>query len=113
MPSAEPSSRETSFTAEPTPCFARGSDVTIAVVDGVDVKAMPKPKTMRPPRKCQYVESAVELGHDAEACAEARETGRHDGPLPEPLDEVGRDPRHRHHDRSPSGAGTSALCSGL
>ena len=57
MPSAEPSSRETSFTAEPTPCFARGSDVTIAVVEGVDVRAMPKPKTMRPPRKCQYVES--------------------------------------------------------
>ena len=57
MPSAEPSSRETSFTAEPTPCFARGSDVTIAVVDGVDVRAMPNPTTIRPPRKCQYVES--------------------------------------------------------
>ena len=70
MPSAEPSSRETSFTAEPTPCFARGSEVTIAVVDGVDVNAMPKPNDDETAEEVPVRRAAVELRHDAEAGAE-------------------------------------------
>ena len=53
MPRADPSSRETSFTAEATPCFACGSEVTMAVVAGVEVRAIPSPKAASPPRKCQ------------------------------------------------------------
>jgi hypothetical protein len=74
MPMAEPSSRDTSFIADPTPCLARGSDVTMAVVEGVDVSAMPKPKTIRPARKCQYVEPAVSWDRIA------RPTPRHASP---------------------------------
>ena len=72
MPSAEPSSRDTSFTAEPTPCFARGSDVTIAVVDGVDVNAMPRPNDDEATEEVPVGRVAVELRHDAETRPEAR-----------------------------------------
>ena len=48
MPSAEPNSRETSLTADATPCFAAGSDETIAVVAGVLASAIPAANTTSP-----------------------------------------------------------------
>ena len=53
MPSAPPSSRETSFTADAMPCFSRGSEATIAVVAGAPESAMPAPNGSRPARKAQ------------------------------------------------------------
>ena len=53
MPMAEPSSRETSFTAEATPCLARGNELTMAVVAGVDASDTPTPNTPRPTRNDQ------------------------------------------------------------
>lgn len=55
MPSALPSSREVSLTAEPTPCFSGGSDETIAVVAGVLARPMPAANSTRPIARCQYV----------------------------------------------------------
>ena len=43
MPNAEPSSRAVSFTAEATPCFARGNEPTMAFVAGVIAGAVPAP----------------------------------------------------------------------
>ena len=45
---ALPNSRETSFTAEATPCLAGGSEETIAVVAGVPASAIPAAKRTRP-----------------------------------------------------------------
>src|SRR6516164_11505789 len=43
MPSAPPSSRDRSLTAEPTPDLARGTDDMMSVVDGALVWPPPKP----------------------------------------------------------------------
>ena len=43
MPNAEPSSRAVSFTADATPCLARGSEPTMAFVAGVIASAVPPP----------------------------------------------------------------------
>ena len=48
MPTAPPSSRETSLSAEATPCFSSGSVSVIASVDGVIVRPIPRPITSRP-----------------------------------------------------------------
>ena len=48
MPTAPPTSRTVSFSADATPCFSTGSDAVIAVVEGVIVNAMPMPMTTRP-----------------------------------------------------------------
>ena len=53
MPSAPPSSRDTSLTADATPCFSRGSDATIAVVAGAPASAIPAPNGSSPARNCQ------------------------------------------------------------
>ena len=45
-PNAAPSSRAVSLTADATPCLARGSDATIALVAGVIASAAPMPMTM-------------------------------------------------------------------
>ena len=50
---ALPNSRETSLTAEATPCLAGGSEETIAVVAGVPASAMPAANRTRPMTKCQ------------------------------------------------------------
>ena len=44
MPTAPPSSRTVSLSAEATPCFSTGSDSVIAVVDGLMKRPMPTPK---------------------------------------------------------------------
>ncbi len=43
MPSAPPSSRVVSFTAEPTPAFDSGTDVMISLVAGAAVMLIPAP----------------------------------------------------------------------
>ena len=48
MPSAPPTSRVVSLTAEPTPDLARGTDETMALVAGAVVQAMPMPMITRP-----------------------------------------------------------------
>ena len=47
-PSAPPSSRLVSFTAEPTPALCNGSDRMIAPVEGAVVKPMPSACTTSP-----------------------------------------------------------------
>lgn len=49
MPDALPSSREASFTKEPTPCFNDGGEELTAVVDGVSVTPMPTERSSGPP----------------------------------------------------------------
>ena len=44
MPSAPPSSRVVSFTAEPTPAFDNGTDDMISLVAGAAVMPMPAPR---------------------------------------------------------------------
>lgn len=48
MPSALPTSRAVSLTAEATPCLPAGSDRVIAVVDGAPDRAMPVAKSTMP-----------------------------------------------------------------
>jgi hypothetical protein len=50
MPSAPPSSRETSVTADATPWLSHGSDATIAVVAGASTRAIPAPNGSSPSR---------------------------------------------------------------
>lgn len=53
MPSALPSAREVSLTAEATPCLAGGSEDTMAVVAGVPASPMPAANRTRPMANCQ------------------------------------------------------------
>ena len=53
MPMAPPTSRVTSFTAEPTPALARGSEPMIDEVDGGMISAIPAASTMSPIMKIQ------------------------------------------------------------
>ena len=53
IPSAPPSSRDTSLIADATPCFSRGSEATMAVVAGAPARAIPAPNGITPTRKCQ------------------------------------------------------------
>ena len=48
MPKALPSSRDTSFRADATPCLAIGSAAVIAVVAGVPARPMPAAKKTIP-----------------------------------------------------------------
>jgi len=48
MPSAPPSSRDRSLTAEPTPDLARGTDDMMSVVDGAVVCPLPNPISTKP-----------------------------------------------------------------
>ena len=52
MPSALPSSREVSLTADPTPCFSSGSAAVMAVVLGVPARPMPAPNRTSPAASC-------------------------------------------------------------
>ena len=54
VPSAPPTSRDRSFSAEPTPCCARGSASVMAVVAGVMAAPMPMPSGTRPASISQY-----------------------------------------------------------
>ena len=54
IPNALPTSRETSLTAEATPCLSAGSELVIAVVAGVEARAIPNAKRARPVQKCVY-----------------------------------------------------------
>jgi hypothetical protein len=53
MPTAVPVSRVASFTADATPCLARGREPTMAVVAGVSERAMPAKITATQPRKAR------------------------------------------------------------
>ena len=48
MPTAPPSSRTVSLSAEATPCFSDGSDSVIVIVDGLMHRPMPSATTSRP-----------------------------------------------------------------
>ena len=48
MPTAPPSSRTVSLSADATPCFSTGSDSVIAVVDGLISRPMPTASTSSP-----------------------------------------------------------------
>ena len=57
MPSAPPSSRDVSLTAEPTPARLSGTDDMIAPVAGAAVMPIDPPSTINPARISQYDES--------------------------------------------------------
>jgi hypothetical protein len=52
IPSALPSSRAVSLTAEAMPCFVSGNDFVMAVLEGVPASAIPAANSMRPIAKC-------------------------------------------------------------
>jgi len=54
MPSAPPSSRVVSFTADPTPAFESGTEVKIRPVAGAVVRAIPAPSTRNATAMTRY-----------------------------------------------------------
>jgi hypothetical protein len=53
MPSAPPTSRDRSLSADPTPCWAAGRPSVIAAVAGVIAAPMPMPTGIRPASSSQ------------------------------------------------------------
>ena len=53
IPTAPPTSRERSLSADPTPCWAGGSASVIAAVAGVIAAPIPMPSTIRPASSSQ------------------------------------------------------------
>ena len=77
MPSAPPSSRVVSFTAEPTPAFDSGTALMISPVAGAAVMPMPAPSTAKATASTRYGVSGVSEAQDDEAAGDDDEPGRH------------------------------------
>ena len=81
-PNAAPSSRDVSFTADATPCLARGSDATIALVAGVIASAAPTPITMVTNMNAKNPLPVPRVANSAEADRRHREADAADEPVP-------------------------------
>ena len=77
MPSAPPSSRVVSFTAEPTPAFESGTVLMISPVAGAAVMPMPAPRTAKADREHDVRRGRSEQAQDEEAAGDDHESGRH------------------------------------
>ena len=99
MPTAPPSSRTVSLSAEATPCFSGGSDSVIAVVDGLMHEADADGRRSSRPGRTDQV-AAVGRHHrrqQGEADAEQADADEHVVRVPTRLAIVGRHRRQRHH----------------
>ena len=77
MPNAPPSSREVSFTAEPTPAFESGTEVMIRPVAGATVMATPAPSNATAAANNGYARVGRQRGQHAEPSGDDGEPERH------------------------------------
>ena len=97
-PSAPPTWRVVSFTAEPTPALASGSEPMIDSVAGAIVSAMPQAiTTIRQAMLRRTAVSADDERHEQQPERRERHAGRDDELGAEALDEPGRQRRDDHH----------------
>ena len=76
IPIAPPTSRERSFSAEPTPCWAGGSASVIALVAGRHRRSHPDPEHNKPAGQQPVAAGVAELGDDREPRGDQDQAGR-------------------------------------
>ena len=98
-PSAPPTWRVVSLTAEPTPALARGSDPMTDSVAGAIVMPMPAAITTKNEMTTTYAVPGCDRREQAEADGDQTEAGEDDPLGADPLDQTGRQRRDEHHRR--------------